>query len=89
MWKKFTHPSIAAFRGVNTELFQLALVRDWEENGNIIQYIESHPEAPRPTLVPIFLPRDIIHLTTLPVYSCCKSRGVCDTFTRWTCPMEI
>jgi len=32
-------------------LFQLALVYDWGENGNIVQYVKSHPEASRTRLV--------------------------------------
>ena len=32
-------------------LFQLALVYDWGQNGNINQYIVSHPDASRPPLV--------------------------------------
>ena len=55
MWKKFTHPSIASFRGVATTPFRLALVYDWGEDGNIMQYMESNPEAPRLTLVLILL----------------------------------
>lgn len=82
MWKKFTHPNIAVFRGVTTSLFQLALVYDWGEKGNIMQYIESHQAPPRLDLVQIFPPHDIAHLIQLPGYSSCKSQVVCNTFTR-------
>ena len=51
MWMKLTHPNIVAFRGVDMALFQLALVYDWEENGDIMQYLESHPETSRATSV--------------------------------------
>jgi len=51
MWKKFDHPSIVTFRGVNMEIFPLALVYDWAGNNNIIRYLESHPGAPRRALV--------------------------------------
>ena len=54
MWKRFTHPNIIAFRGVNTTLFQLALVYDWAGNGDIMQYTMSYPDAPRSTLVRSF-----------------------------------
>jgi len=50
-WKKLTHTNITPFRGVNTELFRLALVYDWGENDNIIQYLKSYPETCRLTLV--------------------------------------
>jgi len=76
IWKRLAHPSIAAFRGVNTETFQLALVYDLAENGNIINYLQGHPGAPRLTLVMILLLYDIVRLTTLPGYSCCKSYRV-------------
>ena len=61
IWKKLSNRGITAFRGINMELFQLALVYDWGEN--IVQYVESHPEASRPTLVLRFLPRDTTNLT--------------------------
>ena len=51
MWKKFAHKHIAVFRGVTMEHFQLALVYDWGENGNIMEYVESHPGVSRLTLV--------------------------------------
>ena len=45
MWMRLSHPNLLPFRGVNMTLFQLALTYDWAENGNIIQYTASHPEA--------------------------------------------
>lgn len=45
MWKKLSHPNVLPFRGVDMTLFQLALVYDWSEGGNIIQYTALHPEA--------------------------------------------
>ena len=51
MWKKLSHENILAFHGVNMTLFQLALVYDWGQNGNINQYIASRPGASRPSLV--------------------------------------
>ena len=50
-WRKLNHPNIVTFWGVDTTLFPLALVYDWEENGDITEYLESHPEASRPALV--------------------------------------
>jgi hypothetical protein len=51
MWMRLSHPNVLPFRGVNMTLFQLALVYDWSENGDIIKYTASHPDAPRMTLV--------------------------------------
>ena len=51
LWRKLSHENILSFRGVNMTLFQLALVYDWGQNGNISQYVASHPGASRPALV--------------------------------------
>jgi len=51
MWRRLSHENILSFRGVNTTLSQLALVYDWGQNGNINQYITSHPRASRASLV--------------------------------------
>ena len=51
MWMRLSHPNVLPFRGVNMTLFQLALVYDWGENGNIIEYAASHPDASRIALV--------------------------------------
>ena len=51
MWRKLSHENILPFRGVNTTLFQLALVYDWGHHGNISQYIALNPGASRPSLV--------------------------------------
>jgi len=48
---KLTHRNIAKFRGVTTDLFQVALIYDWGENGTIMEYISLYPDAPRLTLV--------------------------------------
>jgi hypothetical protein len=45
------HPNVIQFRGVNMTLFQLALVYNWGENGNIIEYAVSHPDVSRMGLV--------------------------------------
>ncbi|KAF9646894.1 kinase-like protein [Thelephora ganbajun] len=50
-WMKLSHENILPFRGVNMALVQLALVYDWGQNGNISQYLASHPGAPRPSLL--------------------------------------
>ena len=52
-WKRLNHENILPFHGVDTSIFQLALLYDWCDNGNIIQYLESHPDASRPELVTV------------------------------------
>ena len=51
IWKRLIHENVLPFRGVDMSIFQLALVYDWGHNGNIMQYLESHPDVSRPKLV--------------------------------------
>jgi hypothetical protein len=51
VWMRLSHPNILPFRGVNMTLFQLSLVYEWGQNGNITQYISKNPRASRPLLV--------------------------------------
>ena len=51
MWMRLSHPNVLQFRGVNMTLFQLSLVYDWGQNGNITQYVSSHARVSRPSLV--------------------------------------
>ena len=51
VWMSLSHPNILQFRGVNTTLFQLSLVYNWGQHGNIKRYIASYPHASRPFLV--------------------------------------
>ena len=55
VWMRLSHPNILPFRGVNMTLFQLSLVYDWGQNGNITQYVAKNPRASRPSLVREFL----------------------------------
>ena len=55
LWKKLFNPHILPFRGVEMVTHKISLVYDWCENGNIIKYIFSHPDANRPMLVGKFL----------------------------------
>ena len=55
VWKRLAHENVLPFHGVDTSIFQLALVYDWSHNGNIIQYLESNPDTSRPELVSIYL----------------------------------
>ena len=50
-WKRLIHENVLPFHGVNTSLFQLALVYEWGWNGNVMQYLESNPRASRAKLV--------------------------------------
>ena len=51
MLMRLSHQNLLLFRGVNTILFQLALVYDGGEDIDIIRYTASHPGASRVTLV--------------------------------------
>ena len=53
IWKRLAHENILPFRGVDMSIFQLALVYDWGHDGNIMQYLESHPNVSRPKLVTV------------------------------------
>ncbi|KAF9646096.1 kinase-like protein [Thelephora ganbajun] len=50
-WKRLAHENVLPFHGVDTSIFQLALVYEWGHNGNIMRYLESHPDASRPKLL--------------------------------------
>lgn len=51
VWKRLSHEHVLRFHGVDKRNFQLALVYDWADSGNIIQYLDSHPEVSRTPLV--------------------------------------
>ena len=53
VWKRLIHENILPFRGVDMSIFQLALVYDWGHSGNIMQYLESNPNASRSKLVTV------------------------------------
>jgi len=53
IWKRLVHENILPSHGVDTSIFQLALVYDWGHNGNITQYLGSHPDASWPELVSV------------------------------------
>ena len=50
-WKNLSHERVLPFHGIDTTNFQLALVYEWADSGNIIQYLESHPQVSRTHLV--------------------------------------
>lgn len=51
IWRRLHHPNVLPLRGVNTTHFQLALIYDWGEYGNVTQYLSSHPRASHPSLL--------------------------------------
>jgi len=51
VWKKLSHENVLPFFGVDMTNFQLALVYDWMELGNITQYLSSRPEISRTHLL--------------------------------------
>lgn len=51
IWKKLSHENVLPFHGVDMTNFQLALVYDWVEFGNINQYLNSYPGVSRTRLV--------------------------------------
>ena len=51
MWKRLCHEHVLQFHGVDRTNFQLALVYDLEDSGNIVQYLDSNPEVSRTRLV--------------------------------------
>lgn len=69
MLMRLSHPNILLFRGVNTILFQLALVYDGGGDSNIIQYTASHPDASRIALVRMTIARRENRVTTNPVHT--------------------
>jgi len=55
IWEGPVHGNVLPSYGVDTSIFQLALVYEWGHNGNVVQYPESHPDASRPKLVSVLL----------------------------------
>ena len=49
VWKHLTHPNIVPFLGVTIDPPQL--IADWMPGGNLTEYIASHPDTDRISLV--------------------------------------
>lgn len=49
MWDRRSHPNILPLIGVSNRKF--TMVSEWMENGNIREYISTHPEVNRPSVV--------------------------------------
>ena len=52
VWKRLCHEHVLQFHGVDKTKFQLSLVYDWQDSGNIVQYLDSNPKVSRTSLVP-------------------------------------
>jgi hypothetical protein len=57
VWRQLNHPNVLPFFGVSEELFapSFCLVSPWMDHGNIMKYLEAHPEHDRLTSVQVSL----------------------------------
>jgi len=88
IWKRLVHENVLPFHGVDTSIFQLALVYDWGHNGNISQYLESNPNASRSELVSIRLRSVRSAFPDHIAPSCCKLPEGSNTSTPATSSTE-
>ena len=51
VWKRLTHPNILPLLGITTAPFQL--ISSWVSGGNLLQYVQKHPEADQLKLVSV------------------------------------
>lgn len=51
VWKRLSHDHVLQFHGVDKTNFQLSLVYDWADHGNIMQHLDSNPRDSRPRLL--------------------------------------
>ena len=52
-WKTLQHPNVLLLIGVTMSETQFAMISDWMENGNINEFVKTHPDANRLDLVDI------------------------------------
>jgi len=45
VWKRLEHPNVNTFRGTTADGARLALVYNWAGNGDVVKYMESHPDG--------------------------------------------
>jgi len=50
-WKRLSHPNVLSFLGVSTDMFKLCMVSEWMPQGNISNYVATHPDADRTSLL--------------------------------------
>ena len=44
-WKALNHPNVLPLLGVTMEKRQFVMVSEWMENGNINEFVQSHPDV--------------------------------------------
>lgn len=69
-WKGLAHPNILPLLGVILTPFELSVAYDRGTNGNVNQYLVSHPRAPRVSLVPTTAIMATSNLTSFIYCSC-------------------
>ncbi|KAK0464744.1 kinase-like domain-containing protein, partial [Desarmillaria tabescens] len=70
VWRQLRHPNILPFLGVNKDLFapSYCLISPWMVNGNIMSYLEAHPDHDRlTTLVQVAEGMKYLHSLDPPV----------------------
>jgi hypothetical protein len=50
-WKFLRHPNVLPLRGVTRQDSRLAMISNWMADGNINEFVKSHPEVDRLDLV--------------------------------------
>ena len=77
IWTMLDHQHLTRCLGLNTGVFgNVSVVYEWVENGNIHQYMNSHPGASRPVLVPALRTHITNDLTLLFIKVVARRRGV-------------
>ncbi|KAK0190042.1 kinase-like domain-containing protein [Armillaria mellea] len=70
VWRQLRHPNVLPFLGVNKELFtpRYCLISPWMVNGNIMSYLEAHPDHDRlMSLVQIAEGMEYLHSLNPPI----------------------
>lgn len=58
-WAWLEHPNILPCFGITVDPFQV--VTEWVPHGNVIEYVQTHPDADRVCLVsPLLQPKDVV-----------------------------
>ncbi len=58
VWSHLSHPNLLPFYGiyqVDDHLGRVCLVSPWMENGNVTEYLKTHPDMPRLPLVCVYI----------------------------------
>ena len=51
MWKSLQHPNVLSLIGVTMTETQFAMISEWMMNGNISDFVRTHPDENRFKLV--------------------------------------